>query len=165
MSEPQKGRVQQLIESAVPMKQGEVKAFDRVTFNLQFYVQQAGMQALQRSLVGSIAQQPCEEQVYVRHVTATNQWARLDRGWLEGFDIAFVLLQNRPESFPLQATAEKIKEFANRKLEVRFNPDQEDADLIIPSGQFLLCTPARIADVAIRSAGPTFRYELIVVPK
>lgn len=107
-----------------------------------------------------------DEQVFKRHLRASEQWQPLECGWLP--DAGMLLIVNNEGKFQVNPTDKEREEMNGRILEItyRVNEGTENAEvwLILP-GEPMLANPSHADGLDIRCRSGTAKFTVYLFPR
>lgn len=112
-----------------------------------------------------------DEQLYQRRLTATEEWSRLDTGWIEEAGLMVIknltgeFLQISPSEEEKEETKKKILELSYLVGANPFDSLSEGLNWLIPPKETMKAVPSSVKTLFIRSQFGEIKYNLYLFPK
>lgn len=148
----------------VPIE-SNAKSLDRMTATLSLVYEQPEEQPVAMDAIATLVQEPGDDEPYQRKITVTDEWQRLDYGWLDG-KVGHVLIINKmrvPNFAPKQTTSDEDN---SQTIELSFDGEAEQkfANVEIANGSFFLFKPTMAYNVRVRCKKGRSKIHLMVMP-
>jgi len=112
-----------------------------------------------------------EEQPYRRRLKATEEWQRLDCGWIKEASQVFIA-NEEGKGLQVNPTDEEREDIARRIIEVSFCEDGEGPNdtfissvWLVSPGESMRGLPSRVDRLCVRCQHGTARFTLYIVPR
>jgi len=105
-----------------------------------------------------------DEQPYVRKLTATEEWTKIDTGWLT--ECSTLVIVNEEGGFRSRLPTEEQKEETAKKiLEVGFHQHNYDVGwlVVLPQESLRMC-PSHLGKLFIRCQFGTAKFTIYIIP-